>query len=130
MVSKKEKEATVVLGRTEDDYLFMDQSNSDSEDETEVDDVPEYITEAEYYNFSFYPMMKAHKHPTRTLSTNCLIAIIHTQAASSLRASVSVRIIARYLAEGQLQFRRPLRVVPLTSAHGRIRLEWCRARRD
>ncbi len=34
------------LDGTEDDYLFMDQS--DGEDETEYDDVPEDITEDEY----------------------------------------------------------------------------------
>ncbi len=34
------------LDGTKDDYLFMDQS--DGEDETEYDDVPEDITEDEY----------------------------------------------------------------------------------
>ncbi len=34
------------LDGTEDDYLFMDQS--DGEDETEYDDVPEDTTEDEY----------------------------------------------------------------------------------
>ena len=32
----------------EEDCLFMDQSNSDGEDETEFDDVPKDINEGEY----------------------------------------------------------------------------------
>ncbi|GFU36176.1 hypothetical protein TNCV_191841, partial [Trichonephila clavipes] len=35
------------LDGTEDDYSFMDQSHSDDEDETELDDGPEDITEDE-----------------------------------------------------------------------------------
>ncbi|GFT55847.1 hypothetical protein TNCV_567041 [Trichonephila clavipes] len=34
--------------RTEDDYLFMEESNSDGENDTDFDDVPEDITEGEY----------------------------------------------------------------------------------
>ncbi|GFW43424.1 hypothetical protein TNCV_4612851 [Trichonephila clavipes] len=33
---------------TEDDYLFMEESNSDGENDTDFDDVPEDITEDEY----------------------------------------------------------------------------------
>ncbi|GFS93642.1 hypothetical protein TNCV_3775871 [Trichonephila clavipes] len=36
---------------TEDDYLFMEESNSDGENDTDFDDVPENITEDEYVNF-------------------------------------------------------------------------------
>ncbi|GFY30944.1 transposable element Tcb2 transposase [Trichonephila clavipes] len=52
---------------------------------------------------------------------------IQAQVAPSLRAHVSSRTIRRRLAEGHLGSRRPLRVLPLTSTHGRLRLEWCRA---
>ncbi|GFV12070.1 transposable element Tcb1 transposase [Trichonephila clavipes] len=33
-----------------------------------------------------------------------------------------------HLAEGHLGSRRPLRLLPLTPTHRRLRLEWCRAR--
>ncbi|GFW64794.1 DDE-1 domain-containing protein [Trichonephila clavipes] len=36
------------LDGTEDDYLFMEGSNSDGENDTDFDDVPEDITEDEY----------------------------------------------------------------------------------
>ncbi|GFW35224.1 hypothetical protein TNCV_1695391 [Trichonephila clavipes] len=36
------------LDGTEDDYLFMKESNSDGENDTDFDDVPEDITEDEY----------------------------------------------------------------------------------
>lgn len=62
--------------------------------------------------------------PTSSLST------IQTQVAPSLQAPVSVRTVARRLSEGHLVSRRPLRVLPMTPAHRRLRLEWCRARRD
>lgn len=58
------------------------------------------------------------------------LAAIQTQAAPSLRAPVSSRTIARRLAEGHLVSRRPLRVLPMTPTHRRLRLEWCRARQD
>ncbi|GFV48311.1 transposable element Tcb1 transposase [Trichonephila clavipes] len=38
------------------------------------------------------------------------------------------RAIRRRLAEGHLGSRCPLRVLPLTPTHRRLRLEWCRAR--
>ncbi|GFT97622.1 hypothetical protein TNCV_1034571 [Trichonephila clavipes] len=38
------------LDGTEDDYLFMEESNSDGENDTDFDDVPEDITEDEYAN--------------------------------------------------------------------------------
>ncbi|GFV65470.1 transposable element Tcb2 transposase [Trichonephila clavipes] len=47
--------------------------------------------------------------------------------APSLGAPVSSRTIRRRLAEGHLGSRRPLRVLPLTSTHQHLRLEWCRA---
>ncbi|GFX60245.1 transposable element Tcb1 transposase [Trichonephila clavipes] len=36
----------------------------------------------------------------------------------------------RHLAEGHLGSRHPLRVLPLTPTHERLRLEWCRTRRN
>ncbi|GFU52438.1 transposable element Tcb1 transposase [Trichonephila clavipes] len=44
------------------------------------------------------------------------------------RGPCSSRAIRRCLAEGHLGSRRPLRVLPLTPTHRRLRLEWCRAR--
>ncbi|GFY03953.1 transposable element Tcb2 transposase [Trichonephila clavipes] len=41
---------------------------------------------------------------------------------------MSSRTIQRCLAEGHLGSRRPLRVLPLTPTHQRLRLKWCRAR--
>ncbi|GFU60736.1 hypothetical protein TNCV_2754861 [Trichonephila clavipes] len=49
------------LDGTEDDYLFMEESNSDGENDIDFDDVPEDITEDEYADFSCYPTMKVHK---------------------------------------------------------------------
>ncbi|GFY26067.1 transposable element Tcb2 transposase [Trichonephila clavipes] len=46
----------------------------------------------------------------------------------SLGTPVSSRTIRRRLAEGHLGSRRPLRVLPLTPTHRRLRLEWCRLR--
>ncbi|GFX54199.1 transposable element Tcb1 transposase [Trichonephila clavipes] len=43
-------------------------------------------------------------------------------------APVSSRTIRRLLAEGHFGSWRPLRVLPLTPTHRRLRLEWCRAR--
>ncbi|GFS75303.1 hypothetical protein TNCV_719701 [Trichonephila clavipes] len=40
--------ATPGLNGAEDDYLFMEESNSDGENDTDFDDVPEDITEDEY----------------------------------------------------------------------------------
>ncbi|GFU60034.1 hypothetical protein TNCV_3238131 [Trichonephila clavipes] len=40
--------ATPGLDGAEDDYLFMEESNSDGENDTDFDDVPEDITEDEY----------------------------------------------------------------------------------
>ncbi|GFW93558.1 transposable element Tcb2 transposase [Trichonephila clavipes] len=57
-------------------------------------------------------------------------AAIQAHVAPSLRAHVSSLNIRRRLAEGQLGSRCPLRVRPLTSTHRRLRLEWCRARRN
>ncbi|GFT84729.1 transposable element Tcb2 transposase [Trichonephila clavipes] len=53
---------------------------------------------------------------------------IQTLVAPSLGAPVSSPTIRRCLAEGHLGSRRPLRVLPLTPIHRRLRLEWCRVR--
>ncbi|GFX66008.1 transposable element Tcb2 transposase [Trichonephila clavipes] len=55
-------------------------------------------------------------------------AAIQAQAAPSLGTLESSRTIRRHLAEGHLGSRRPLRVLPLTSTHRRLCLEWCHAR--
>ncbi|GFV86410.1 transposable element Tcb2 transposase [Trichonephila clavipes] len=54
-------------------------------------------------------------------------AAIQAQVAPSLGVPVSSRTIRRYLAERHLESRRPIRVLPLTSIHRRLRLEWCHA---
>ncbi|GFW69580.1 transposable element Tcb2 transposase [Trichonephila clavipes] len=48
--------------------------------------------------------------------------------APSLGAPVSSRTIRRRLAEGHLESRCPLCVLPLTPTSGRLCLEWCRSR--
>ncbi|GFW22503.1 transposable element Tcb2 transposase [Trichonephila clavipes] len=55
-------------------------------------------------------------------------AAIQAHVAPLLGASVSSQTIRRCLAEGQLGWRRPFCVLPLTPTHRRFRLEWCRAR--
>ncbi|GFW49323.1 transposable element Tcb2 transposase [Trichonephila clavipes] len=50
-------------------------------------------------------------------------ATLQAQVAPSLGASVSFQTIRRSLAEGHLGSRRPLRVLPLTPTHRRLRLE-------
>ncbi|GFX42183.1 hypothetical protein TNCV_3003241 [Trichonephila clavipes] len=46
----------------EDDYLFLDENNTEDENETEFDDVPEDIMEDEYMpTFSCYPIMKVQR---------------------------------------------------------------------
>ncbi|GFY06511.1 transposable element Tcb2 transposase [Trichonephila clavipes] len=57
-----------------------------------------------------------------------LSAAIQAQVALSLWAPVSSRTIRRRLADGHLGSRSPLRVLPLTPTHGRLRSEWCHAR--
>ncbi|GFV86189.1 transposable element Tcb2 transposase [Trichonephila clavipes] len=52
----------------------------------------------------------------------------HHIIAPSLGAPVSSRTVRRCLAEGHLESLRPLRVLPLTPTHRRLRLEWCHAR--
>ncbi|GFU53137.1 transposable element Tcb2 transposase [Trichonephila clavipes] len=56
------------------------------------------------------------------------LAAIQAQVAPSLGAPVSFRTIRRRLAEEHLGSRHPLRVLPLTTTHRRLRLEWCHAR--
>ncbi|GFW31012.1 transposable element Tcb2 transposase [Trichonephila clavipes] len=55
-------------------------------------------------------------------------AAIQVHVALSLLAPASSQTIRRRLAEGHLGSRRPLRVLPLTPTHQRLRLEWCHAR--
>ncbi|GFV28787.1 transposable element Tcb1 transposase [Trichonephila clavipes] len=55
-------------------------------------------------------------------------AAIQAQVAPSLGVPVSSRTIRRCLAEGHFGSRCPLRVLPLTPTHRRLRLEWCHAR--
>lgn len=62
--------------------------------------------------------------PTSSVST------IQRQVAPSLQVPVSASTISRRLAEGHLVSRRPLRVLPLTPTHCRVRLQWCRSRRN
>ncbi|GFV37360.1 transposable element Tcb2 transposase [Trichonephila clavipes] len=50
------------------------------------------------------------------------------QTSTGSTFTVSSRTIERGLAEGHLGSRFPLRVLPLTPTHRRLRLEWCRAR--
>ncbi|GFW21130.1 transposable element Tcb2 transposase [Trichonephila clavipes] len=53
-------------------------------------------------------------------------AAIQAHVAPSLGFPVSYRTIRRRLAEGHLGSWSPLRVLPLTPTHRRLRLEWCR----
>ncbi|GFT32311.1 transposable element Tcb2 transposase [Trichonephila clavipes] len=53
--------------------------------------------------------------------------VIQTQVAPSLGAPVSSPTVRRPLAEGHLESRCPLRVLPLTPTHRRLRLEECHA---
>ncbi|GFV45204.1 transposable element Tcb2 transposase [Trichonephila clavipes] len=55
-------------------------------------------------------------------------ATIQAQAAPSLRIPVSSRTIRKHLAKGHLESWHPLRVLPLTLTHRRLRLEGCRTR--
>ncbi|GFV78171.1 transposable element Tcb2 transposase [Trichonephila clavipes] len=56
--------------------------------------------------------------------------VIQAQVAPSLGAPVSSRITRRRLAKGHLGSRHPIRVLPLTPTHRRLRLEWCHAREN
>ncbi|GFY18226.1 transposable element Tcb2 transposase [Trichonephila clavipes] len=70
-----------------------------------------------------HPIVRnAHVQPTAST------AAIQVQVTPSLGVPVSSRTIRRCLAEGHLGLRCPLRVLPLTPTHLRLRLEWCRAR--
>ncbi|GFW74471.1 transposable element Tcb2 transposase [Trichonephila clavipes] len=55
-------------------------------------------------------------------------ATIQAQVAHSVEAPESYRTIQRRLAERHLGSRCPLRVLPMTPTHRRLRLELCRAR--
>ncbi|GFU71036.1 transposable element Tcb2 transposase [Trichonephila clavipes] len=59
------------------------------------------------------------------------LAAVRTQAASSLKRPLCLlETIARRMTKGHLVSRSSLRVLPMTLAHRRLRLEWCRVRRD
>ncbi|GFY15861.1 transposable element Tcb2 transposase [Trichonephila clavipes] len=66
----------------------------------------------------------AHVQPAATL------AAIQAEVAPSLGTPVSSRTIRRRLAERHLGSRCPIRELPLTPIHRRLRLEWCRAREN
>ncbi|GFX78555.1 transposable element Tcb2 transposase [Trichonephila clavipes] len=55
---------------------------------------------------------------------------IQAQVAPSLGTPVSSRTIRRRMAEGHLGSRRPIRVLPLTPTHRRLRLEWGQAQEN
>ncbi|GFW18412.1 uncharacterized protein TNCV_1184401 [Trichonephila clavipes] len=63
-----------------------------------------------------------------TRTANCLIDHHPSTGSTFTRATASSRTIRRRLAEGHLRSRCPLRVLPLTPTHRRLRLEWCHAR--
>ncbi|GFX83168.1 transposable element Tcb2 transposase [Trichonephila clavipes] len=68
----------------------------------------------------------SHRKPHRVQPT-ASSAAIQAQVAPSLRFPVPSRTIRRRLAEGHLGSQRPLRVLPLTLTHRRLRLAYCRA---
>ncbi|GFX42444.1 transposable element Tcb2 transposase [Trichonephila clavipes] len=55
-------------------------------------------------------------------------AAIQAQVAPTLEVPVPFRTIRRRLAEVHLGSRCPLRVLPLTPTHRRLRWEWCHTR--
>ncbi|GFV82152.1 uncharacterized protein TNCV_2790501 [Trichonephila clavipes] len=63
-----------------------------------------------------------------TRTANCFIGRHSGTGSTFIRGPVSSRTIRRRLVEGHLGSLRPLRVLPLTSTHRRLRLEWCYAR--
>ncbi|GFU25191.1 transposable element Tcb2 transposase [Trichonephila clavipes] len=65
-----------------------------------------------------------------SVQPTALSATIQAQVAPSLGVPVSSRTIQRRLAERYLGSRPLLRVLSLTLTHRRLRLEWCRARRN
>ncbi|GFT60226.1 transposable element Tcb2 transposase [Trichonephila clavipes] len=72
---------------------------------------------------------------TRTTTNNSLIyqttvssATIQAQVSPSVGAPVSSRTLRRRLAEGHLRSWCPLGVLPFSSTHRLLRLEWCHAR--
>ncbi|GFS77720.1 hypothetical protein NPIL_227271 [Nephila pilipes] len=62
----------------------------------------------------------SHHKTKRTHCANCLISSIHTQAASLLCVSWSVRTIARRLAKGHFPSLLLLRVLPMIPTHQRL----------
>ncbi|GFX81188.1 transposable element Tcb1 transposase [Trichonephila clavipes] len=71
--------------------------------------------------------------PRCAICTNTRLSTLSTHQSSRRPphwASVSSRTIRGCLAEGHLRSRPPLHVLPLTPTHRRLRLEWCRARRN
>ncbi|GFV26223.1 transposable element Tcb2 transposase [Trichonephila clavipes] len=59
---------------------------------------------------------------------DCFICRHLGTGSTSVGAPVSSRTIRKRLAEGHSGSRRPLRVLPLTPTHRRLRLVWCDAR--
>ncbi|GFU84250.1 transposable element Tcb2 transposase [Trichonephila clavipes] len=56
-----------------------------------------------------------------------LSTAIQIQVAPSIGAPVSSQTIRRRMVKGHFVSQRPLRVMPLTPPHQRLRLEWCHA---
>ncbi|GFW54939.1 transposable element Tcb2 transposase [Trichonephila clavipes] len=70
---------------------------------------------------------KPSHHTTRTRRASCFI---DHWPAPSLRVPASIRTITSHMAEKHLVSRHPLRVLPKSSTHRRLHLQWCHARRD
>ncbi|GFY03626.1 transposable element Tcb2 transposase [Trichonephila clavipes] len=69
------------------------------------------------------------RHIVRTahVQTTALLCVIRSQLAPSLGSPVYSRITRRSLVQGHLGSWCPLRVLPLTATHRRLRLKWCPA---
>ncbi|GFW90996.1 transposable element Tcb2 transposase [Trichonephila clavipes] len=64
------------------------------------------------------------------LQPTASLAVMQAQVVPSLRNPVSSKTIRMRLAEGLLESRCSLRVLPLTPTHRRLRLEWYHAQRN
>ncbi|GFV21032.1 uncharacterized protein TNCV_2280751 [Trichonephila clavipes] len=60
-----------------------------------------------------------------TRAANCFIGRYPGTGSTFRGDPVSSRTIRRRLDRGHLGLQRPLRVLPLTPTHRRLRLEWC-----
>ncbi|GFW45194.1 transposable element Tcb2 transposase [Trichonephila clavipes] len=67
-------------------------------------------------------------HKKCTSTANCFISHHSGTGSTFTRGPCVFSNHTRRLAEGHLESRRPLRVLPLTPTHGRLRLEWCHTR--